>query len=249
MGKEYETSSNYDDFEEFHRTFLPEIIRITKDGGNICWQVGYHVKNSGVMPLDYLVHQILQPHKEITLRNRLIWTFGHGLHCKKRFSGRHETVLWYSKGNEYTFNLDPVRIAQKYPGKTYYKGAKRGKPSGNPNGKNPADVWEIPNVKANHIEKTTHPCQFPFALAQRLILALSNKNGVVFDPFMGSGTTACAALVENRKFMGTEISPKYYQLAVDRCKQANARTLRFRPHDKPLLPPDPKSKVATNPFT
>ncbi len=249
MGKEYEKSKNYDDFEAFHREFLPEIIRITKDGGSICWQVGYHVKNSGVMPLDFLVHQILQEYADVTLRNRIIWTFGHGLHCKKRFSGRHETVLWYSKGDKYTFNLDPVRVAQKYPGKTHYKGAKRGEPSGNPKGKNPADIWEIPNVKANHIEKTEHPCQFPFALAQRLILALSNKNDLVFDPFMGSGTTGCAAIFANRRFAGCEISDSYYGVAKQRCKAAHAGTLKFRPLDQPVFEPNPTSKVAMSPFT
>lgn len=72
-------------------------------------------------------------------------------------------------------------------------------------GKNPSDVWDIPNVKAKHIEKTAHPCQFPVAIPRRLIRALTNKNGLVLDPFMGSGTTGVAALIEGRRFVGSEI--------------------------------------------
>ncbi len=72
----------------------------------------------------------------LLLRNRVVWTFGHGLHSPTRFSGRHETILWFTKGDNYTFNLDAVRVPQKYPGKRHYKGLKKGKFSGNPLGKN-----------------------------------------------------------------------------------------------------------------
>ena len=89
----------------------------------------------------------------IDTSKRVIWTFEHGAHARKRLSGRHETVLWYTKGDNYEFNLDQIRIPQKYPGKRHYKGPNRGELSGNPLGKNPGDVWSIPNVKANHVEK------------------------------------------------------------------------------------------------
>jgi len=71
------------------------------------------------------------------LRNRIIWHFGHGLHAKNRFSGRYETILWFTKTNEYIFNLDPVRVPQKYPGKKHFKGPNKGKLSCNPKGKIP----------------------------------------------------------------------------------------------------------------
>src|SRR5262249_45679680 len=77
------------------------------------------------------------------LRNRIIWHFEHGLHASKRFSGRYETILWFTKSEDYTFNLDSVRVPSKYPGKLHYKGEKRGLPSGNPLGKNPSDLWTI----------------------------------------------------------------------------------------------------------
>lgn len=247
MGKAYENSTSVDDFLKLHEIIFPEIVRVTKPGGSICWQVGYHVSHGAVLPLDYLVHQVAETIGDLTLRNRIIWTFGHGLHCKRRFSGRHETVLWYTKGADYKFNLDSVRVAQKYPGKTHYKGPKRGLPSGHPNGKNPTNVWEIPNVKANHIEKTGHPCQFPIALAQRLVLALSKRGNTVLDPFAGSGSTGCAALIEGRRFVGAEIDESFYDLAVVRCRDAAAGKLQYRPLDKPLQIPNPRSKVARPP--
>ena len=247
MGKAYENSTSVDDFVKLHEIIFPEIVRVTKPGGSICWQVGYHVSHGAVLPLDYLVHQVAETIDDLTLRNRIIWTFGHGLHCKRRFSGRHETVLWYTKGADYKFNLDSVRVAQKYPGKTHYKGPNRGLPSGHPNGKNPTNVWEIPNVKANHVEKTDHPCQFPIALAQRLVLALSKRGNTVLDPFAGSGSTGCAALLEGRRFVGSEIDESFYDLAVARCRDAAAGKLQYRPLDKPLQTPNPRSRVARPP--
>ena len=130
-----------------------------------------------------IFYDIFKKHA-LKLRNRIIWRFNHGLHASKRFSGRYETILWFTKSDSYTLNLDPVRVPSKYPGKLHFKGSKRGLPSGNPLGKNPSDVWEfvarewdeelwdIPNVKANHPEKTIHPCQYPIELIERCVLAL-----------------------------------------------------------------------------
>ena len=206
-----------------------------------------------VVPLDIIIYNIIEEFnknltddRKLILRNRIVWTFGHGLHTENRFSGRHETVLWFTKGKNDTFNLDCVRIPQKYPGKTYFKGKKKGQISGNPKGKNPSDVWDIPNVKSNHIEKTIHPCQFPEALAQRLILALSNKGDIVYDPYSGSGTTALACYLNDRKFLGTELDEQYFKISIDRLKSAFEGNVKIR-EDKPVMTPDPKSKVAQKP--
>jgi adenine-specific DNA-methyltransferase len=171
------------------------------------------------IPLDALVYFVSRKSPELVLRNRIIWTFNHGSHSAKRFSGRHETILWFTKGDDYTFNLDAVRVPQRYPGKRHYQGPNKGKWSGNPLGKNPGDVWDIPNVKARHPEKTDHPCQFPCALVRRLILALSNKGDVVLDPFAGSGTTCVTSLLEQRNFVGSEKSSKYVAIARQRIDQ------------------------------
>ena len=226
---------------------LPEIVRVTKIGGSICWQVGYHVMSGVVIPLDYLVHTRMTGEADVQLRNRIIWTYGHGEHAKRRFSGRHEVILWYTKGDNYYFDLDSVRVRQKYPGKTHYKGLKRGQPSGNPLGKNPSDVWDIPNVKANHVEKTDHPCQYPVGLAIKLIRALSPEGGRVLDPYAGSGSTGAAAVTEGRRFIGAELNEKYFGIATQRLFEATSGTLRYRPWDKPIFLPSPTSAVAIAP--
>ncbi|MCK4504642.1 MAG: site-specific DNA-methyltransferase [Candidatus Aegiribacteria sp.] len=249
VGKEYDTSTESDAFVDLLKEVFPEILRVTKKGGSICWEVGYHVKKGVVTPLDFLVHTIASMQEGLVLRNRIIWAFGHGLHCKKRFSGRHETILWYTKGDGYNFNLDAVRVPQRYPGKRYYKGNRKGEPSGNPKGKNPSNVWDnIPSVKANHIEKRSHPCQFPIGLAERLVLALSEEGDIVLDPFLGVGSTCCAALLHDRRFWGSEVNKKYYQIAVERCTSTLDGTIKHRPHDKLIYEPDPRTRVARSPF-
>lgn len=247
MGKEYEMSYSIEDFTAIHERVLPEIVRLTRAGGSICWQVGYHVVNKSCNPLDYLVYEILHDYNEVSLRNRIIWTFGHGLHSSRRFSGRHEIVLWFTKGDEYYFDLDAVRVSQKYPGKRHYKGKRKGEFSGNPKGKNPSDVWEIPNVKANHIEKAAHPCQFPVGLAERCVRALCPKAGLVLDPFMGSASTGVAAIVNGRRFVGAEIDEKYIELASERLSTAHAGAARFRPADQAIYIPSERQAVARRP--
>lgn len=261
MGKKYEKKSDdVSTFLEVQRKVITLVQKLLRPGGSMCWQVGYHVVESEIIPLDFLVYQVVQEinnnlseDNQLHLRNRIVWTFGHGLNSKMRFSGRHETILWFTKGKDYRFNLDAIRVPQKYPGKRSYKGPNKGSLSGNPLGKNPSDVWDvssdvwdIPNVKANHVEKTIHPCQFPVAIPRRLIKALAPKDGCIVDPFMGVGTTGVAAVLENRKFIGSELNSEYYRVALERIKLASKGELPIR-EDKPVMLPNRKSKVATLP--
>jgi adenine-specific DNA-methyltransferase len=228
---------------------FPEIYRITKEGGSICWQIWYHVKDNSIMPLDWLVYDVLKEYladKRLALRNRINWQFGHGLHTSKRFSWRHEVILWFTKGENYHFDLDAVRIPQKYPGKKYSKGDKKWQYSWNPLGKNPSDVWDIPNVKAHHIEKTDHQCQFPVALVQRFIKTVVPEEWVVFDPFMWSGSAGVATLLEWRFFIGSEMNDQYYNIAKDRCDKTLSWEIEYR-EDKPIYEPMWNLSVARKP--
>lgn len=247
MGKAYERSRSLEDFIATQTEVLPEIARITKDGGSICWEIGYHVQNGSVYPLDYVVFSILNSLEGITLRNRIVWTFGHGTHSRNRFSGRHETVLWFTKGSSHAFDLDAVRVPQKYPGKRKYAGPQKGEYSGNPKGKNPSDVWSIPNVKAKHVEKLRHPCQFPVGLADRLVRALSPKGGLVFDPYMGTASTGVAAVLNDRRFVGAEIRKRYIDLAARRLSLAYDGVVPHRPVNQPIFVPGPGLAVAKRP--
>ena len=237
LGKPYEDRLDLDDYLAQQNQVIRECVRVLDDKGSICWQVGNYVNNGEIIPLDLVLYPIffsLQLH----LRNRIVWHFGHGLHASKRFSGRYEVALWFTKSNDYTFNLDAIRVPQKYPNKKYFKGPKKGELSGNPLGKNPSDVWDIPNVKANHVEKTLHPCQFPVELIERLVLSMTNENDWVLDPFMGVGSTAIAALIHSRKAVGAEIIPEYVAIAKERIHQAERGLLRIRPMARPVYDPD-----------
>lgn len=248
IGKAYDKHTTIDGFREINQPIIEKIYNKTKNGGSICWQVGYHVNNGEIIPLDFITYDIFKSiDPNIKLRNRIMWTFGHGANCTKRFSGRHETILWFTKGDEYFFDLDAIRIKQKYPGKKYYKGQKKGEYSCNPLGKNPGDVWEIPNVKANHVEKTSHPCQFPIALAQRIIRALCPQQGVVLDPFMGSGSTGAAAMIEKRAFTGIELDKNYYNIAKERIYLAQNGELLYRDLNKPIFDPRNAGAVGRDP--
>jgi adenine-specific DNA-methyltransferase len=238
LGKEYETKSSLDAYLEAQSACIKEAVRLLHPKGSICWQVGNYVDDGEVFPLDILLYPIFKK-ADLFLRNRIIWSFGHGLHCQKRFSGRYETILWFTKGDDYTFNLDEVRVPSKYPNKKHFKGPKRGQLSGNPLGKNPADVWDIPNVKANHVEKTDHPCQFPVGLVERLVLSLTNKNDAVLDPYLGVGSSAIAALKNGRKAYGCDTEQEYIDIALSRIDELRSGTLRVRPMNKPVYEPPP----------
>ena len=248
MGKEYESGNKVEDFSIAHELILPEVVRVTKPGGSVCWQVGYHVRDNNLVPLDYLVYDVMRTLcKEMVLRNRIMWTFGHGQHGYNRFSGRHEMILWFTKGGNYHFDLDAVRVPQKYPGKRATRGPRKGELSGNPMGKNPADVWDIPNVKAKHVEKTAHPCQFPVAVPQRLIKALSRTGDLVFDPFAGVASAGVAALIENRRFLGAELNKGYCEVGLTRLNEAARGEAKVRPLEKDVHVPNPLSATATRP--
>lgn len=247
IGKEYESRLRLDRYIEQQSMVIRECIRCLSHRGSICWQVGNYVDKGSIIPLDTILYPIFI-NQGLKLRNRIAWHFEHGLHCSRRFSGRYETIIWFTKSDDYVFNLDAVRIPQKYPGKKYFKGPKTGKYSCNPLGKNPGDLWIIPNVKSNHIEKTEHPCQFPVELIERLVLSLSNEGDWVFDPFLGTGTTIIAAIRHKRKAAGAEIVSKYVKLAMGRIRQEIAGTLKTRPMNRPIYDPvEAGNSLAMNP--
>lgn len=237
IGKAYEKKLNLDEYLSQQKAVIEQCVRVMSDTGSICWQVGNHVTDGAIIPLDTLLYPIFAG-LGLVMRNRIIWHFEHGLHCSRRFSGRYETIMWFSRpGKNYLFNLDPVRIPQKYPGKKYFKGPRAGEYSCNPLGKNPGDLWDIPNVKSNHVEKTEHPCQFPVELVERLVLSLTKPGDCVLDPFLGSGTSIIAALRHDRRGMGAEIVASYREIAQSRIVAAANGSLATRPMGKPKFDP------------
>lgn len=259
IGKAYEKATELKEYLDALNPIIDELIRVLSPQGSLCWQVGNYVENGEVFPLDIFYYPLFKDHN-LKLRNRIIWHFEHGLHASKRFSGRYETLLWFTKSDTYTFNLDPVRVPAKYPGKTHFKGEKRGQPSGNPLGKNPSDIWRIvlqdwettlwniPNVKANHPEKTIHPCQFPIELVERCVLALTDEDDWVLDPFSGVGSALLAAIRHNRRAIGCEKEDQYIEIAKQRIDDFYSGKLGYRPLGKPVYQPTGREKVSQIPL-
>jgi adenine-specific DNA-methyltransferase len=259
IGKVYERKQDITAYLTEQEMVIRELARVLTSKGSICWQTGNFVDDGEVFPLDVFYYHLFKK-LGLKLRNRIIWHFEHGLHASKRFSGRYETILWFTKTDEYTFNLDPVRVPAKYPGKRHFKGPNRGLPSGNPLGKNPSDfweflyeewescIWDIPNVKANHIEKTDHPCQFPVELVERCVLALTDEDDRVLDPYCGVGSTLIAALMHGRRAVGVDKEQEYIDISRERIYQLYNGTLKTRPLGREVHKPTGREKVSQVPL-
>lgn len=215
IGKEYEELSHLDDYLSWCEKWINEIHRITKDNGTFWLNVGYfEVPDKGLaVPISYM----LWDKSPFYLLQEVVWNYAAGVACKKRFSPRNEKLLWYVKNQQdYIFNLDAVRNPNvKYPNQK-----KNGKLRCNPLGKNPSDVWQITKVTSgknrSSVERTPHPTQFPMAMVERMLKSSSNKNDLILDPFMGSGSTAECALRNNRYVIGFELEEKYIGYAEQR---------------------------------
>ena len=215
LGKEYETKRALGIYLDEQRIVLEQCARVLKPTGSIYWQVGAFSDRGMLIPLDIRLFPVLESLGLIP-RNRIMWIRQHGLHGRKKYSCRHESILWFTKSESYTFNLDAIRVPQKWANKKHFKGERKGELSCNPDGKNPGDVWLFRNVKHNHEEQTIHPCQFPEDLIARIVLASTNEGECVFDPYMGAGTVAIVARDLGRRFIGAELDPKYHDVAMRR---------------------------------
>lgn len=222
IGKEYENQLPLDDYIEWTKEWIRNVYRLCRPYGSFWLNLGYiQVPYVGkAIPIPYLVWEEVP----FYLIQEVVWNYGAGVSTKKMFSPRNEKFLWYVKSSErYTFNLDAVRDPNvKYPNQR-----KNGKLRVNPLGKNPTDVWQIPKVTTGEgvdgrrasSERTSHPAQFPVGVIDRIVKACSNPGDVVFDPFVGSGTTAEVAIANDRLVVGFEINKNYVNIAANRIEQ------------------------------
>lgn len=211
IGKRYDDDLPFEDYLQVHREVIEECYRVLTEEGSIFWQVAVFTKDGHHYPLDVKFFPIFEDIGFIP-RNRIIWPKSHGLHGKIRFSCRHETMLWFTKSEDHYFDVDPVRIPQKWPNKKSYSGDDKGEVTSNPDGKNPGDVWDIGHVKWNHEEQTVHRAQFPEALVKRALLSTSREGDVVFDPYAGSGTVPTVAQSHNRRYLAAERDNYYWKV-------------------------------------
>lgn len=222
IGKEYEKPLPLNEYLDWCASWIAEIYRITAPNGAFWLNLGYLSipDRAKAIPIPYLLWDRIP----FYLIQEVVWNYGAGVAGRKFYSPRNEKFLWYVKDScAYTFNLDDVRDPNvKYPNQK-----KNGKIKVNPKGKNPTDVWQLPKVTSGRNraskERTPHPAQFPIAVIERIIKASSNVGDIVFDPFMGSGTTAVVALGLQRRAVGFEIRADYCDLAASRINSSLAK--------------------------
>jgi adenine-specific DNA-methyltransferase len=215
IGKEYEEVRDIQNYINWTEQWTEMISRLITENGAFWLNLGYVSlpERAKAIPIPYLVWSKI----DLFLIQEIVWNYGAGVAGKLFFSPRNEKWLWYVKDQyNYTFNLDAVRDPNvKYPNQK-----KNGKLKCNPLGKNPTDVWQIPKITSgknrSSPERTPHPAQFPVDLVSRIILACSNKDDIILDPFSGSGSLLEAAVITGRKAIGFEIEPKYIEISVDR---------------------------------
>jgi adenine-specific DNA-methyltransferase len=219
IGKEYELEKNLDDPEiyvEWCKEWINECHRVLAPNGTFILNVGTkpYSGRAKQVPIPYLLWPALS---DFFLIQEIVWHYGAGAAGRKYLSQRNEKFLWLVKNeNDYTFNLDDIRDPNvKYPNQK-----KNGKLRCNPNGKNPSDVWIIKKVTSgknrSSVERESHPAQFPEEVIERCILGMSNKNDIVLDPFVGSGTTAKVCSDNDRFCIGIDESYDYLTTSAKR---------------------------------
>jgi site-specific DNA-methyltransferase (adenine-specific) len=138
----------------------------------------------------------------------------------RKFSSVHDNIGFFAKSRDYYFDIDAVRIAydaetKKARSRSIFVGAKWLEV-----GYNPKDVWSVSRLHRQHAEREDHPTQKPLEIVERMVLASCPAGGTVLDPFMGSGTTAEAAIRHGRRFVGFELNPDYFKIVERRVAEA-----------------------------
>jgi site-specific DNA-methyltransferase (adenine-specific) len=202
LGKDYGNNQDlkaWHEYEGFTRTWLAQAVRLLKPNGSIYIFMGVR----------FIAKLFLMLEEEFQLKFNgwITWHYTQGMGRKTGFSPRHEDILYFTKSEQFTFNLDPVRVPQKY-----YR------ERNNMTGANPGDVWTFSHVHYCSAERQPHPTQKPEALLERMIKASSNPGDLVLDPFVGSGTTCRVAQVLGRNWLGIEVNPDYVRMSQQRLE-------------------------------
>ncbi len=200
LGKDYGNNRDlmaWHEYENFTRSWITEALRTLKPEGSLYIFMGVRFISRLFM--------ILEDEFKLNFNGWITWHYTQGMGRKTGFSPRHEDILYFTKTQNYTFNLDAIRIPQKY-----YR------ERNNMAGANPGDVWQFSHVHYSNPEREDHPTQKPEALMERIIRASSNQNELILDPFVGSGTTCRVAKALGRKWIGIDINPAYIEMSQKR---------------------------------
>ena len=187
----------------FLKDTISQLKRVLRPGGSIFWQTGYTQENTlsrEIIPIDIFSYEIFREEpSSLLLWDRIIWRYWGGHAFTRKFTNKHETILWFVKpGAEPVFAVDSVREkAKEYDKRNNFWG------------RNPGNVWEVDRVAYGSTEQTSHIAVFPEEISERIVRACSEPGSLVLDPFAGSGTVPKIARGLDRHWVGIEISPIY----------------------------------------
>ncbi len=202
LGKNYgnnRDSREFEEYLEFSKNWLSEVHRLLKPHGTIYVFMGFR----------FIAHLYIALEQELNMlfNSWIVWHYTQGIGKKRGFSPRHDDILMFTKSPEFVFNLNDVRIPQKYF-----------RERNNMRGANPGDVWEFSHVHYCNGNRQNHPTQKPEGLIERLVLASSHEGDSILDPFMGSGTTLRVCQQLNRSGIGIDVNPEYVSMAKNRLQ-------------------------------
>lgn len=203
LGKDYGNNHDLKGFDEyilFTKEWLMEAKRVLKPNGTIYVFMG-------VRFISYL-YGIMDRDLQLFFNSWIVWHYTQGLGKTKGFSPRHDDILVFNKGKEFVFNLDDIRVPQKF-----YR------ERNNMRGANPGDVWQFSHVHYSNPNRQNHPTQKPEGVIERIVLASSNENDLILDPFSGSGTTLRVCQQLHRKVIGFELNPEYVEMTKQRLAE------------------------------
>jgi len=200
LGKDYGNNHDFKGFEEylyFSSMWLKQAHRVLKTTGTIYVFMG-------VRFISYL-YDIMDRKLKMFFNSWICWHYTQGMGKTLGFSPRHDDILMFNKSQKTTFNLDDVRVPQKY-----YRARN------NMRGANPGDVWKFSHVHYCNSNRQEHPTQKPEGLIERMVLASSDKGNMVLDPFSGSGTTLRVCQQLGRNCIGFELNPDFVEMTKER---------------------------------
>ena len=162
---------------------------------HVDWRTAHHVR--------LLLDEVFGAERFL---NEIVWAYDYGGRARDRWPRKHDTILWYAKGDAWTFERDAVdRIPYLAPGLVGPEKASRGKL--------PTDVWWMTIVPPGGRERTGYPTQKPLRLLERIVAASSRPGDLVLDPYAGSGTTGVAAARLGRRWLLADRNPEAVAIA------------------------------------
>ncbi len=214
----------HDDYLGFLEPRLREARRLLEPTGSFFLHIDYREAHYCKVLLDGIFGRD-------SFMNEIIWAYDYGARSKRRWSAKHDTILWYAVDPAaYTFHFDEMdRIPYMAPGLVGKEKAARGK--------TPTDVWWHTIVSPTGREKTGYPTQKPLGVLERIVKVHSNPGDLVVDFFAGSGTTGEAAALHGRDYLLIDSSPEAARVMATRLATYGAETVGFEaPRVQPAAP-------------